>query len=558
MRHGVGINAAMVVRAASVWQLALLATWTALGMSQLTTPTAVDLYRDELKQLLQQLMWQAQVERCLAIITDDLHASIYDGAYFAAVSQHPRAHYMVRVNDSEDLSKPPSQMLHALHGIRSSGCDLHVITLLNGLQVQQLIRFVYNNRALHMQQKFLLLHDVRLYDHEMLHVWSVFVSTLFLRRQEDQNNSFSISTIAYPGILSGVLVLQQLGSWRPGKRLNRQLLFRDKTRNLNGAPLTVAIAEHVPMVHLNRSTNTFEGVEVMIVDALAKSLHFQPLYYIHNESDALVWDQLLEDNETRLETGLIGEVAHHNARFGIGDLHLFQSYLPHVELSLQHSVECLTFLTPESSSDNSWQTFILPFSGGMWTGVILSLFVVGTVFYLISFLNAVLLDSNQASTFFHCLRRSRERSHKLRDWRRLSLRLQLGRYRGMAVGGTGRDLFDDYANCILLTYSMLLYVALPRMPHHWPLRVLTGWYWIYCILLVATYRASFTAILANPAARVTIDTLQELNRARIPPTTGAIENKHFFLDASDDTAREVGANMEIVEPSDDLVSYLRS
>lgn len=187
--------------------------------------------------------------------------------------------------------------------------------------------------------------------------------------------------------------------------------------------------------------------------------------------------------------------------------------MQHVELSLQHSVECLTFLTPESSTDNSWQTFILPFSGGMWTGVMLSLFVVGTVFYLISFLNALLLDSNQTSTFFHCLRRSQERRREPRDWRRLSLRLQLGRYRGTGTGtgrgtgrgrgtaGAGRDLFDDYANCILLTYSMLLYVALPRMPHHWPLRVLTGWYWIYCILLVATYRASFTAILANPAAR---------------------------------------------------------
>jgi len=193
--------------------------------------------------------------------------------------------------------------------------------------------------------------------------------------------------------------------------------------------------------------------------------------------------------------------AHHNARFGIGDLHMFQSYVQHVELSLQHSVECLTFLTPESSTDNSWQTFILPFSSGMWTGVMLSLFVVGTIFYLISFLNAFLQNSSQASTFFRYFRRSRKRKPRNSHyWRRLSLRIELGRYRGRGTAA-GRELFDDYANCILLTYSMLLYVALPRMPHHWPLRVLTGWYWIYCILLVATYRASFTAILANPAAR---------------------------------------------------------
>lgn len=194
--------------------------------------------------------------------------------------------------------------------------------------------------------------------------------------------------------------------------------------------------------------------------------------------------------------------SHHRARFAIGDLHLFQSYLPLVELSLPHSVECLTFLTPESSADSSWQTFILPFSGGMWAGVLLSLFVVGSVFYAISFLNALLQSGSSQMGFFRCLRR-RQKQLQLRR-HRLSLRIELSRYRGQKRtrnSASGRDLFDDYATCILLTYSMLLYVALPRMPRNWPLRVLTGWYWIYCILLVATYRASFTAILANPAAR---------------------------------------------------------
>lgn len=247
---------------------------------------------------------------------------------------------------------------------------------------------------------------------------------------------------------------------------------------------------------------------------------------------------------------------------------MFRSYVPHVELSVPHSVECLTFLTPESSADKSWQTFILPFSGGMWAGVLLSLVVVGSIFYLISYFNALLTSGSQVS-FFRCLRRRRGAKRDPLSWQRLSFRITLGRHR--RSDAPRRDIFDDYSNCILLTYSMLLYVALPRVPRNWPLRVLTGWYWIYCILLVATYRASFTAILANPAARyayrlpphrlpiisfccsITIDTLKELNRARIPPTTGAVESKQFFLESSDDAAREVGARMEIVEHLDDLV-----
>lgn len=76
----------------------------------------------------------------------------------------------------------------------------------------------------------------------------------------------------------------------------------------SGTPLTVAIAEHVPMVHLNRATNTYEGVEVLIMNALAKTLNFQPLFYGLKESNVIEVDNMLEENETRLETGLIGEV----------------------------------------------------------------------------------------------------------------------------------------------------------------------------------------------------------------------------------------------------------
>lgn len=66
-----------------------------------------------------------------------------------------------------------------------------------------------------------------------------------------------------------------------------------------------------------------------------------------------------------------------------------------------------------------------------------------------------------------------------------------------------KEIFDNFGNCILYTYSMLLVVSLPRLPSSWSIRLLTGWYWIYCILVVVAYRASLTAILANPAQRYT-------------------------------------------------------
>lgn len=56
---------------------------------------------------------------------------------------------------------------------------------------------------------------------------------------------------------------------------------------------------------------------------------------------------------------------------------------------------------------------------------------------------------------------------------------------------THKDIFESFGNCILYTYSMLLVVSLPRFPKSWSIRVLTGWYWIYCILVVVSMQRLF-------------------------------------------------------------------
>lgn len=147
------------------------------------------------------------------------------------------------------------------------------------------------------------------------------------------------------------------------------------------------------------------------------------------------------------------------------------------------------------------------FSGSMWAGVLLSLFIVGTVFYIISCSHALLLHRRSCHTpriFNWSEWRSKgllrpSRSFDTQLFRDVQFRRYLGQLKSLKLKNT--DLFDDYSNCLLLTYSMLMYVSLPRLPRTWSLRVLTGWYWLYCILLTVIYRASLTAILANPAER---------------------------------------------------------
>lgn len=66
----------------------------------------------------------------------------------------------------------------------------------------------------------------------------------------------------------------------------------------------------------------------------------------------------------------------------------------------------------------------------------------------------------------------------------------------------GLYLFEDIGNSILYTYGMLVAVSLPKVPSGWAIRMLTGWWWIYCLLVAVAYKASMTAILANPDTRL--------------------------------------------------------
>lgn len=100
---------------------------------------------------------------------------------------------------------------------------------------------------------------------------------------------------------------------------------------------------------------------------------------------------------------------------------------------------------------------------------------------------------------------------------------------------------------------MLLVVSLPRLPQKWAVRILTGWYWVYCILIVVAYRASLTAILANPAPRLTIDTLQELANSPISCGVWGFENQRFFLTSTDEISQKLGKKIEIISNSEEAV-----
>ncbi|KAL6266304.1 hypothetical protein P5V15_003163 [Pogonomyrmex californicus] len=114
-------------------------------------------------------------------------------------------------------------------------------------------------------------------------------------------------------------------------------------------------------------------------------------------------------------------------------------------------------------------------------------------------------------------------------------------------------LFTEFQNSILYTYSMLLQVSLPRLPNAWTVRIFIGWWWIYSILAAVIYRASMTATLSHPVAKVTIDTLAQLTRSSLAIGGWDEESKGFFLASSDPHSQEIGNKFELTDDEGDAI-----
>ena len=60
-------------------------------------------------------------------------------------------------------------------------------------------------------------------------------------------------------------------------------------------------------------------------------------------------------------SGLLGEIVSGRADIALGNLYYTPYHLGLMDLTIPYNTQCLTFLTPELLTDNSWETLLLPF-----------------------------------------------------------------------------------------------------------------------------------------------------------------------------------------------------
>ncbi|XP_050558886.1 glutamate receptor ionotropic, kainate glr-3 [Spodoptera frugiperda] len=461
---------------------------------------------------------------CIAIICDEVYLNVFGGPLFKRTASVP--YVMTVVEDYEDLLSPNFVTLESLRAARKEGCNVYVILLANGLQASRLLRFGDRHRILDTRAKYIMLHDFRLFRSELHYIWRRIVNIIFVKYHKKilgvskSRAWFELSTVPFPNPIKGVFVPRRVDIWKNENFYYKRPLFADKTSNLNGEVLNVVYLDHVPSVVVvkNNGSNKIGGVEVEILHTLAEKMNFKPKPYQAINAELHKWGQKQPNGSF---SGLLGEMVNGRADVALGNLQYTPYHLELTDLSIPYTSQCWTFLTPEALTDNSWKTLILPFKLYMWIAVLLVLLITGTIFYGLA------------------------KNHmNLQEYKKLR---PIQTNVDEEDAKPGLYLFGEIINSILYTYGMLLVVSLPRLPTGWSIRLLTGWYWLYCILLVVSYRASMTAILANPAPRVTIDTLRELVDSKVTCGGWGTQSKKFFQESLDENTQKIGDKFETID-----------
>ncbi|XP_060529667.1 uncharacterized protein LOC132704046 isoform X2 [Cylas formicarius] len=535
--------------------------------------------------LIQDIMLKTLVPyQCVTIITDKIYDDVFQPTWYE------RFHGLISFfkiqfydEDNEFLFQNGTEQ--SLTMAKNDGCQMYVILVADGEQVAELLKFGDRGRLFDTKSKYVLLYNTQLFEKHLFYIWGRLINVVFIRRNKPKkpgNGSkkspwYELSTVPFPFYFKDVLVPIRLDIWAQSKFRKAAELFKDKTFDLKNQTLKVTALAHIPgtlkisgddigMKAANRATfrtsspsdtnASFRGTEIEIVEAISNAMNFRCALY---EPSEMATDGDVGGNFT----GLLGEMTSAVADIALGDLYYIPYVLDYMDLSVPYYTQCLTFLTPESSTDISWKTLVLPFSGVMWATVLVCLLLISYVFHALAGFHVHINKVKEK-----CRKNGKVPNNVRKTPINFALEPQIFKF-GIDTKYTlmmeqyqpvkeenepeGLYQFSEPVNSVLYTYSMLLLVSLPKLPTGWSLRMLTGWYWLYCLLLVVAYRASMTAILSRPAPRVTIDTLDQLTTNKLRYGCWSEINRIFFKSSSDSVLRVIGEQFELVASSDEAV-----
>jgi hypothetical protein len=318
--------------------------------------------QDDVMSLIGDLINRTQPQS-VGIILDSIHDEHFHKLFG---SLDGKIIYRMSIKDSEAFEDESVQPM--LMTMKQQNCELYIVIITNGIQSANFFRFTDYHRLLNTKANIITLHDYRLFTSNLLYIWKRIVNVLFIRKCDMEHGQwFELSTVPFPARIKEIFVSKIVNYWTPSKRYRwKKKMFDQKSnRHLNGEVLNVVVLEHTPTVFKSSSNESIDyvGLEIDLVKTLSPIMNFTINFYESPDADMERWGRKFGDGNF---SGLLGEMDNARADIALGDLHYTMFHLDVMDLSIPYNSECLTFITPEVLSDNSWKTLLLPFSLGMW------------------------------------------------------------------------------------------------------------------------------------------------------------------------------------------------
>ncbi|XP_059484310.1 uncharacterized protein LOC132201827 [Neocloeon triangulifer] len=395
-----------------------------------------------------------------------------------------------------------SSVYQVLERASKEDCDILALFIFNGRKLAHILRTADKRRLVKSKLFFILPFDLRLFAPKMHNFWRRLVNVIYIRdsrqvplKRENYFHNFHEAEIDANRALqcfelSTVSFPTPVDPDHPESWLPRPTATRCNERfSLNGKRLARILFEKKTQ-NLNGEILRVSYLE--LAPSVIKSEHGEEEHFNNKIHGVEI------EEASNLTTGALQSLMSGTSDIVLGSFPDLPSF--GIDLSAPYATYCYTFLTPELIGDVSWKTLILPFGSVIWALAATALIV---------------------------------------GW--LSMHL-IARLQGEKC---------EMANLVPSAFSALgmqLLVPLPREPKGWPLRLLFCCFWLHCLLLSVSYRASFASQLAKPPPRIALDTVEKLAEAKyLRLITYDTFAKDMFNSTPDEHSRLIAERLQEVD-----------
>lgn len=109
-------------------------------MANLTTILRTEELNKDIEFLTTDLLHKMNPGYCYAIITDPMYQDILQRKLVQEIQRS--TYFIINVPFNEDMLKPESKIQQSLNEARTSGCQVYVIYLSNGIQMRRFLQFI--------------------------------------------------------------------------------------------------------------------------------------------------------------------------------------------------------------------------------------------------------------------------------------------------------------------------------------------------------------------------------------------------------------------------------